>query len=191
LLALGLFHGCQNSSVPRKYAETHCQTKFDDERGNEMSNQQRQPKFSDMDKRIKARHLQGKRVTLTIQHVGMEIMPRRRSQTGMQSIAGEMPTPERGEGEPVFVLWFKELGARKSLVLSNPNREKLIELFGDDPNACIGKKILLEAQRVSAFGKTHDVVRITGTVETERARFSQSENDETARGAGEGVMQLT
>lgn len=154
---------------------------------------QRQPKFSDMDKRIKARHLQNKRVTLTIQHVGMEIMPRRRSQTGMQSIAGEMPTTERGEGEPVFVSWFKELGARKSLVLSNPNREKLIELFGDDPSACIGKKILLEAQRVSAFGKTHDVVRIMGTVDGngERARFSQSENDETPRGAGEGVMQLT
>lgn len=142
-----------------------------------MSNS-RQTKFSDMDKRIKARHLQNKRVTLTIQHVGIEIMPRRRSQTGLQSIAGDMPTTERGEGEPVFVLWFKELGARKSLVLSNPNREKLIELFGDEPSACIGKKILLEAQRVTAFGKTHDVVRIMGTVET---------NGE--RGAGEGVMQ--
>jgi len=131
---------------------------------------QRQPKFSDMDKRIKARHLQGKRVTLTIQHVAIEIMPRRRSQTPAQAIAGDMPMLERGEGEPVFVLWFKELGARKSLVLSNPNREKLIELFGDDPSACIGKKVLLEAQRVAAFGKTHEVVRITGTVETNGAK---------------------
>lgn len=154
-------------------------------------NNSRQAKFSDMDKRIKARHLQNKRVTLTIQHVGIEIMPRRRSQTGLQSIAGDMPAMERDAGEPVFVLWFKELGARKSLVLSNPNREKLIELFGDDPNACIGKKILLEAQRVAAFGKTHDVVRITGTVETngERARLAQGENDAIPRDAGEGVMQ--
>lgn len=130
-----------------------------------MSNP-RQPKFSDMDKRIKARHLQGKRVTLTIQHVGIEIVPGRHGQNAQtQAIAGELPTPARGEGEAVFVLWFKELGARKSLVVSNPNREKLIELFGDDPHACIGKKITLEAQRVTAFGKTHNVVRIVGATD--------------------------
>ena len=128
-----------------------------------MSNP-RQPKFSDMDKRIKARHLQGKRVALTIQHVGIEIVPRRQGQNTAQPIAGDVPPQERDAGEAVFVLWFKELGARKSLVLSNPNREKLIELFGDDPHACIGKKITLEAQRVTAFGKTHSVVRIVGAV---------------------------
>lgn len=122
-----------------------------------------------MDKRIKARHLQGKRVTLTIQHIAIEIMPRRRAQVEAQRVAGEMPAAERDGGELVFVLWFKELGARKSLVLSNPNREKLIEFFGDDPNACIGKKIMLEAQRVAAFGKTHEVVRIVGTVEPSAA----------------------
>lgn len=139
-----------------------------------MSNP-RQPKFSDMDKRIKARHLQGKRVALTIQHVGIELVPRRQAQPGMQSIAGDLPTTERSDGEPVFVLWFKELGARKSLVLSNPNREKLIELFGDDPHACIGKKITLEAQRVTAFGKTHHVVRIVDAANGSGADVSRTD----------------
>ncbi|OQY87162.1 MAG: hypothetical protein B6D41_12325 [Chloroflexi bacterium UTCFX4] len=144
-----------------------------------MSNQ-RKSKFSDMDKRIKARHLQGRRVTLTIQHVGIEIMPRRQGQVAAQTIAGEMPTTERAAGEPVFVLWFKELGARKSLVLSNPNREKLIELFGDEPSACIGKTIALEAQRVTAFGKIHNVVRIVDAADGSAAAASQTDASATA-----------
>ena len=56
------------------------------------------------------------------------------------------------------VLYFEEL--EQGLIVSPENRKRLQKIFGDKVSASIGKRIKLECEKVKAFGKVQDVVRV-------------------------------
>jgi len=73
---------------------------------------------------LKAAHLQGKPRTLTIRAVKME---------------ETMPQPGHPKQTPV--LYFKE--QPQKFILGEGNQTALMEMFGDDMGACVGKQITI------------------------------------------------
>jgi len=99
-------------------------------------------KWSDFDEYLAAEMLEGREYVLTIASVAQE----------------EFYARERGEKVTKPVLHFRETD--KGLVLTRTNRRRLMRLFGNDQSACIGQKITLYTERISAFGQTIEVIRI-------------------------------
>jgi len=98
-------------------------------------------RFSDYEQFLRPIHLQGKRVTVTI------------------SRFEEIEThPRPGKKEKALCMYFKD--KRLPLILSTPNRRFLMETISDDPNACIGVAVALEARPVRVAGVEKMVIRI-------------------------------
>lgn len=102
---------------------------------------ERRLRWSDFDQHIRGEHFRGKPVKLTISHVSVEVL---------HPGGREAKTP---------TLYFRE--TQKDLPLSNVNRHQLMEWFGDDPDACVGKVVTLEAVSAKVGGKSKLPVRIT------------------------------
>ena len=90
---------------------------------------------------IKAEDLNGKVMTLVIQSVKMETM---RDATGQE------------QQKPV--LYFAGWG--KGLVLNRTNWNTIVEMHGDGTENWTGKPVKIGTERVVAFGKTTDAIRI-------------------------------
>ncbi len=98
-------------------------------------------KWSDFSKYLKAEHLAGKRVTVTIDRVALE-----------------ETHPRPGQAVSVPVLYFA--GKAKGLILTPTNQRALQALFGNDVTACAGKPIALEAVPVRVGGNDRTPIRI-------------------------------
>jgi len=97
--------------------------------------------LSDYEKYLKAFHLGGKAMTLTI-----------------VKITEEVTHPNSGKAEMGLVLWFKERPF--GLILSTINRRTLIELCGDSISNMIGKQIIVKAVTVEVAGVEKEPIRI-------------------------------
>jgi hypothetical protein len=98
-------------------------------------------KFSDYETFLRPIHLQGKRVTVTIQR--------------FEEIDTHLP----GQGKKKAIcVYFKD--KRLPLILSTPNRRFLMETFSDDPNACIGLTVALEARPIRVAGVEKMVIKM-------------------------------
>lgn len=73
-------------------------------------------------------------------------------------ISEEDTHPQPGKTVKSPVLWFKELPF--GLILSPTNRQTLIELFGDEVNACLGKPIAVKAVAMKVGGRDKQPIRI-------------------------------
>ena len=101
-------------------------------------------KWSDYDKYLTGKHLQGRSATLTIAEVTEE-------EVYSQSERGKVPVP---------VMYFSE--TKKGLILTPTNQDKLESLFGDDIGACLDQRIILEPHTMNVGGQTRTVARIAG-----------------------------
>jgi hypothetical protein len=101
-------------------------------------------KWSDFDKWLCGKHLQGRPATLTIREIVIE-------DVYQQTAKGKVRTP---------VAYFKE--TTKGLVLTPTNQDKLEALFGDAIAACAGQRIIIEPVELRVGGQDRLVVRITG-----------------------------
>lgn len=119
------------------------------------------PKASDFSKRLKASHLGGKPRELTIGQVGVEKMQKRNKQD-IVIFAGEgMESPTEIKTEQVVYLWFRELGATRSMRVNESNLDILIKARGDDFKAWVNTKVVLTPEELFAFGKTQGTIVIT------------------------------
>lgn len=91
-------------------------------------------------KYIKPVDLQGKDVTLTIKRASLEMMG--------QGV----------EKEQKLVIWFER--TEKGLIMNRTNATVITNLHGKETDDWIGKRIIIYATSVTAFGKKHDVIRI-------------------------------
>lgn len=76
----------------------------------------------------------------------------------------EIKGVDKTERRPV--VYFK--GAKKGLVLNKGMGKTVKGMYGARVGAWVGKMIALYATTVSAFGDTHDVIRIRPTIPTGR-----------------------
>ena len=106
-----------------------------------MTNQSKL-KWSAFEKYLTACELQGRRARLTIDRIEIE-----------------ETHPRQGVTESCPVLYFRE--TKRGLVLSRTNRRALAKAFGDEAEASIGKRILVEAVAVQVDGKATTPIRIT------------------------------
>jgi hypothetical protein len=98
-------------------------------------------KFSDYEKFLRPIHLQGKRVTVTIERFE------------------EIDThPRPGRKERALCVYFE--AKRLPFILSTPNRRFLMDTFGDDVKASIGQAVALEARPVKVAGVDKTVIRM-------------------------------
>lgn len=91
-------------------------------------------------KYVKALELNGKTVTLTIAKLVIE----------------ELGHGKDAERKPV--LYFQK--ATKGLILNATNAKTIAALYGDESDDWTGKSIAIYPDRVRAFGKMHDVIRV-------------------------------
>lgn len=106
--------------------------------------------------------LQGKTQTMTIKGFGFELV-----------------ASERGE-ENKCVLSFNETD--KSMILNKTNAKELAKLFGPETDEWVGKRVQLYTERVKAFGKVHNALRLREQVQntvTKRAKETSEARDET------------
>lgn len=101
-------------------------------------------------KYLGAHHLNGRDAALTIERLAHEVIK-----------------TERGE-EKRWVAYFVEVKAkdgeeRKRLVLNRTNAETIAAMHGSETDNWIGKRITVYPDRVNAFGKTVDAIRIRAT----------------------------
>lgn len=82
----------------------------------------------DYDEYLQPRHLKGKRITLTIIRTD------------------EVEVDQRGKKSIKPVLFFK--GTPKYLFLNKTNRQALVDMFGEQRESCIGKRISIRAMRM-------------------------------------------
>jgi hypothetical protein len=64
-----------------------------------------------------------------------------------------------GQDEEKFVIYFGE--AEKGMVLNKTNKNTLVDLYGEETDEWIGKKIVLTSVDVDAFGETQAALRIS------------------------------
>src|ERR1700694_3135109 len=107
-----------------------------------MSNGQMRSKWSPYEKWLKPVHLKQGKGALTI-----------------AMIADEELYNGHGETSVIPVASFKE--CRYKLTLTLTNRRKLTELFADEIEACIGKRVVIEVASVKVGPQTKQVLRIT------------------------------
>ena len=98
-------------------------------------------KWSDFEHYLKGEHLNGRKVIATIAEIVIE-------ETHAQA----------GRTEEKPVAYFRE--SKKGLILSPTNMRALRAMFGDDVNACIGKRVQLEAVPLRVAGRDTLPVRI-------------------------------
>lgn len=97
----------------------------------------------------------GKKVNQTMSHVNQE----------------KLPNGKGGE-EMKYVLYFKE--TKKGLVLNKTNVKRIIKIAGsDDTDDWKGKTICLYAEKVKAFGETHDAVRVSAPIKGAANRIQE------------------
>jgi hypothetical protein len=94
-------------------------------------------------KYLKGEDLGGREVTVTIKEMKIEKLG-----------AG----PDK-EDKPV--LYFER--ATKSLILNRTNALVIADLYGPETSAWRGKRVTLYSERLRAFGKTHDAIRVKAT----------------------------
>lgn len=83
-----------------------------------------------------------------------------------------------GKSESIPVASFKE--CRYKLPLSPTNCRKLTELFGDEIEACIGKRVIIVVENVKVGNATKNVLRISGIGATEKVDTKTGEVTEDA-----------
>ena len=107
---------------------------------------------------LKGEDLQGHEPTVTIARVTFE---RIQQQDGTE------------EEKPV--VWFQ--GKDKALILNRTNADAIAELYGDETDAWPGCSIKLVTERVSAFGKMHDAIRIRTAANGHATATSMTPNE--------------
>lgn len=90
---------------------------------------------------LKGHDLKNKTFTLTVARVALEAV-----------------RVQSGEIEHKPVVYFDK--ARKGLLLNKTNAMAIADLHGADMGAWVGKPVTLSPVRVTAFGKTREVVRV-------------------------------
>lgn len=86
--------------------------------------------------------LKGRDVTVTIRDVR----------------AVKVKNSEKEEKKPI--VYFKESKDARGLVLCKTNGKSIAQMYGNDTDAWIGKRVTLFAAMVDAFGKTVEAIRI-------------------------------
>lgn len=71
----------------------------------------------------------------------------------------EFTDPETKETEDKPVLSFHD--QEKTLILNKTNWNRIAELYGDESKNWNGKTIKLRLEKVEAFGKSQDAIRVT------------------------------
>jgi hypothetical protein len=112
-----------------------------------MTSNQPKLKWSAFEKYLTACELGGRRARLTIDRIEIE-----------------ETHPRQGVTEACPVLYFRE--TKRGLVLSRTNRRALAKAFGDEAEACIGKKIIVAAVAVQVANKQTTPIRITAPAPT-------------------------
>lgn len=92
-------------------------------------------------KYLKSPDLNGKRVTVTIRKLAMELM----------TLPGKKP-----EEQPV--IFFER--SEKGLVLNKVNSDVISSFYGDESDYWPGKQITLYSTTITAFGEEHEVIRV-------------------------------
>lgn len=92
----------------------------------------------DYDEYLQAKHLKGKRVTLTIVRTD------------------EVEVDQRGKKTIKPVLYFKN--TQKYLFLNKTNRQALVDMFGEQRDACIGKRISISARKLPNGKETIEIL---------------------------------
>jgi hypothetical protein len=77
----------------------------------------------------------------------------------VDTIKQEPVVNKEGESEDKWVLYFKEV--QKGMILNVTNTNTLVGLYGKETDEWIGKRIVLTAPEVTAFGKTAPALRIS------------------------------
>jgi hypothetical protein len=97
-------------------------------------------KWSDFERFLKAEHLAGKKVTVTIEEVVLE------------------KTHVGNEDRQAPVIYF--VGKNKGLVLTPTNQRTLRQMFGDDVAECKGKRVTLQAVPMTVAKRQVQPIRI-------------------------------
>jgi len=140
--------------------------------------------MTDYDKHLKAAHLEGKSYIFTVRCVAETRLGKPREAAEVAPIAGvysevKLLTP---------IIFFRE--TTKYLILSNTNRNALIQLFGADPAKWIGQKVTLKAEQVKVGRKVETPVRVqlNGNQHAEQMPEPEpstpEENEQTAAALG-------
>ena len=108
-------------------------------------------------KYVKAGDLGGRPVTVEIERMLVE----------------KIGVPPKLEDKPV--LYFK--GAKKAMVLNRTNAMTIAALYSPETNNWAGNRITLYPTRVSAFGDTHEVIRVKPEIPPSRAPVDLSHFD--------------
>jgi hypothetical protein len=98
-------------------------------------------RFSDYETFLRPVHLQGRRVTVTIQR--------------FEEIDTHLP----GQGKKKAICVYFQ-GKSKPFILSTPNRRFLMDIFGDDVKASVGQVVALEARPIRVAGVEKMVIRM-------------------------------
>lgn len=106
-------------------------------------------------KYVRAADLNGKTVTLTIQKCVMEEM---------------MNHSKEKERKPV--LYFRN--ATKGLVLNRTNGMIIANLYGDETDEWVGRKISIYPTKVKAFGELQDAIRVKEEVPAQPKPVAQA-----------------
>lgn len=93
----------------------------------------------------------------------------------MTSIFFEDMPDHKGNKVTKVTLGFQ--GSKKRLVLNKTNAKRIALIHGPDTDSWKGKQITLITERVQAFGKTHNAVRIKVNAAQSNALFETPEID--------------
>jgi hypothetical protein len=74
-------------------------------------------------------------------------------------LAKETMKNRDGQDEEKYVIFFAE--QEKGMVLNKTNKNTLVDLYGEETDDWIGKKVILTAVDVDAFGETQAALRIS------------------------------
>jgi hypothetical protein len=127
-----------------------------------MSNGQQRSKWSQYEKWLKPIHLKQGRGVLTI-----------------VAVEDETLYDGHGTSEVVPVATFKE--TRHKLALTNTNRHKLLDLFGDEIADTLGKRIVVEVSSVRVGPTSKQVIRITSVAPPQKVDVKTGEITEGGR----------
>ena len=80
--------------------------------------------------------------------------------------------------EDKYVMWFE--GKTKGLILNKTNGQAVGQLYGDETDNWMGKRVQLYVTQVRAFGAIHDAIRIrsAGTVSAAPLPVQDAEQDD-------------
>jgi hypothetical protein len=76
----------------------------------------------------------------------------------MTTVSVEKVPSNRGVEETKYILYFKE--TKKGLILNKTNAARIIALYGRETDDWAGERIALYSEKVNAFGKNHNAVRV-------------------------------